>query len=147
MRQYPARPWVGIGVVVHKGQDILLIKRSKAPNKGVWSLPGGAQDLGETIIEGAKREVLEETNIETCDHFLIDCLDSIHRDQQGKVEYHYTLIEISCLYQSGILRALDDATNAKWVPFDQIQGMNLPKNTQLIIEKSYLSRKASLTDE
>lgn len=147
MRQYPTRPWVGIGVVVHKDHDILLIKRSKAPNKGVWSLPGGAQDLGETIMNGAMREVLEETGLVTYDHQVIDCLDSIHRDEEGKVEYHYTLIEVSCLYQSGELRALDDAADAKWVPFDQIQELNLPKNTQMIIEKSYLSRKASLTDE
>lgn len=147
MRQYPTRPWVGIGVVVHKGHDILLIKRAKAPNKGLWSLPGGAQDLGETIAEGAAREVLEETAIVTTDHCVIDCLDSIHKDSQGQIEYHYTLVEISCLYHSGTLRALDDALSAKWVPFNQIQNMELPKNTQMIIEKSYRSRKASFTDE
>lgn len=147
MRQYPTRPWVGIGVVVHKGHDILLIKRAKAPNQGLWSLPGGAQDLGETIAQGAAREVCEETGVITKDHTVIDCLDSIHLDADGQVEYHYSLIEVSCLYQSGTLRALDDALDAKWVPFSQIQQLNLPKNTQMIIEKSYLSRKASLTDE
>lgn len=147
MREYPNRPWVGIGVVVHKGEDILLIKRAKAPNKGRWSLPGGAQHLGETIFEGAAREVYEETNITITTPKVIDCLDSIHKDDLDKVQYHYSLIEISCNYQAGKLQAQDDALEAQWVPYDRLHDFDLPQNTHEVIMKSYLSRKASLTEE
>ncbi len=146
MRTYPTRPWVGIGIVVHKDDKILLIKRAKAPNMGQWSLPGGAQNIGETVFEGAIREVLEETGIATQDHRFLDVVDSIHKDTQGKIEFHYTLIEISCLYKHGTLCAQDDASDARWVSKDQLAEYNLWHETQRIIEKSYLSRKASLTE-
>ncbi|WP_135078358.1 NUDIX hydrolase [Terasakiella sp. SH-1] len=146
MRTYPQRPWVAIGVVVHKGDNILLIKRAKEPNKGRWSLPGGAQDLGETVFAGAAREVFEETAIQTTDHCLIDVVDSIHRDDENRVLYHYTLIEISCLYQDGTLKASDDALEAIWAPYHKISSYDLREDTLRIITQSYLSRKASLTE-
>jgi len=147
MRTYPQRPWVGIGIVVHKDDNILLIKRSKPPYAGSWSLPGGAQDLGETVYEGALREVLEETGIETHDPRLIDIVDSIHYDEDGKVLYHYTLIEVSCLYKAGQLKALDDASDARWVKPQDLTNYGLRKETIQIVNASYLSRKASLTEE
>jgi 8-oxo-dGTP diphosphatase len=147
MRKYPTRPWVGIGVVVHKNQDILLIKRAKHPNKGMWSLPGGAQNIGETIFAGAQREVLEETCIVSKDHRLIDCIDSISYDDDGKVEYHYTLIEVSSLYESGLLQAQDDASDARWVAYRDLADYDLPTKTHEIIKRSYLSRKDSFIDE
>ncbi|SCA54807.1 NUDIX hydrolase [Candidatus Terasakiella magnetica] len=147
MRLYPDRPWVGIGIVIHKDDDILLIKRAKPPYAGQWSLPGGAQDLGETIFQGAYREALEETNIKTTDHRLIDIVDSIHKDENDKIEYHYTLIEVSCLYKSGTLKAMDDASAAQWVPFTKIGNYGLRDETLRIITQSYLSRNASETEE
>lgn len=147
MRTYPQRPWVGIGIVVHKNNDILLIKRAKPPYAGDWSLPGGAQDLGETVFDGAYREVFEETDVETHDHRLIDIVDSIHHDEDGKVLYHYTLIEVSCLYKTGQLKALDDASDARWVKYKDLSGYSLRDETMRIIRASYRSRKASLTEE
>ncbi|MDV7340305.1 NUDIX hydrolase [Terasakiella sp. A23] len=147
MRTYPDRPWVGIGVVVHRGEEILLIKRAKEPNKGIWSLPGGAQHVGETVFDGAAREVLEETAIYIKDPQFIDCVDSIHTDEDGRVKYHYTLIEVSCLYDHGGLKALDDAAAARWVPYSKLGEYDLPAFTQRVIDLSYRSRKASLTEE
>lgn len=147
MRTYPERPWVGIGIVVHKDENILLIKRAQPPYAGSWSLPGGAQDLGETVFEGAFREVLEETGIKTHDHRFIDIVDSIHHDKNGKVQYHYTLVEVSCLHQSGQPLAYDDAADARWVKYDDLAAYNLRDETMRIITWSYRSRKASLTDE
>jgi len=147
MRTYPQRPWVGIGIVVHKNDDILLIKRAKPPYAGSWSLPGGAQDLGETVFDGAYREVLEETGVATHKPRLIDIVDSIHHDKDGKVLYHYTLIEVSCLYKAGQLKALDDAADACWVKYEDLPDYRLRDETMRIISASYLSRKASLTEE
>ncbi len=147
MRTYPNRPWVGIGVVVHKDNAVLLIKRGKEPNKGKWSLPGGAQMVGETVFEGAYREVLEETGVLTHNHRFLDVVDSIHNDDVGKTKYHYSLIEISCEYQGGTLCAQDDAEEALWVPFSEINNYVDWEETLRIIEMSYRSRNASLTDE
>ena len=147
MRKYPDRPWVGIGIVVHKDDQVLLIKRGKEPNLGLWSLPGGAQTLGETVKEAAFREVLEETNVHTINHQLIDVVDSIHKDTSDKITYHYTLIEISCEYDNGNIIAQDDAADAQWVHVSDINNFGLQDETLRIIDMSYRSRKASLTDE
>lgn len=133
MRIFPERPWVGIGVVVHRGSDILLIKRAKAPNKGRWSLAGGAQSLGETVFDGAKREVLEETGILVQDPKLIDVVDSIHPHPDGRIEYHYTLIEVSTLYHCGTAIAMDDAAAVCWVPIQELDQYDLPDQTKRII--------------
>jgi len=92
-REYPERPLVGIGVVVLGARGVLMIKRGKAPRKGQWSLPGGAQELGETVSEAARREVMEETGLTIGILGLVDVVDSIRRDDAGKIQYHYTLVE------------------------------------------------------
>ena len=60
-----------------KKDTILFVRRAYEPEKGAWSLPGGFLELGETLEEGAKRELKEETNLNgevvkllgTCSHF------------------------------------------------------------------------------
>lgn len=153
MREYPSQPWVGIGIVVHKEEEILLIKRRNPPNKNKWSLPGGAQHVGESIFEGAIRETFEETALKIEPQHFIDAVDSIHYDQQGKVQFHYTLIEVCALWVSGHANAGDDAVDACWVNIKEIEKFDLGEQTLRIIRSSYQilsnqrSRKASFTDE
>ncbi len=82
-REYPDRPWVGVGVVVWRGDEILLVRRAKPPRVGEWSIPGGAQSLGETVFEAAIREVREETGIAIRPTGIITVVDSILRDEQN----------------------------------------------------------------
>ena len=93
-REYPDRPWVGVGVVVWQGERVLLIRRGRAPRLGQWGLPGGAQSVGETLFEVAVREVLEETGLEVVPHAVVTALDSISRDEDGGAQFHYTLVEV-----------------------------------------------------
>ncbi|MEQ9361916.1 MAG: NUDIX domain-containing protein, partial [Rhodospirillales bacterium] len=95
-REYPERPIVGIGAVVLKDDQVLLIRRGKPPRIGSLSLPGGAQRVGETVNEGALREVMEETGIEAEVLGLIDVVDSMTRDDDGRLQFHYTLIDVVC---------------------------------------------------
>jgi 8-oxo-dGTP diphosphatase len=115
-REYPTRPIVGIGIVVLKGDSVLLVRRGKPPAVGTWTLPGGAQEVGETCEEAARRELLEETGLDVGALHLAANVDSIRRDAAGRVQYHYTIIDYACRWRDGEPVASSDVTEAVWVP-------------------------------
>ncbi len=132
-RDYPTRPWVGVGVVVTKGRDVLMIRRGKPPRQGQWSLPGGVQELGETVRETAVREVLEETGIEIALGPIADVVDSVTRDDDGRVLHHYTLVDFSAVWVAGEPRAGDDAQDARWFSLAELKAETLwPETLRLI---------------
>ncbi len=119
-RTYPDRPFVGVGVVVWRDDEVLLIRRAKPPRQGEWSLPGGAQKLGETVFDAARREVLEETGLTIDVLGLVDVVDSIQRDDTERVRYHYTLVDVFAAWRAGEATADDDAAEAAWVGLDAL---------------------------
>ncbi|HKO09286.1 MAG TPA: NUDIX domain-containing protein, partial [Alphaproteobacteria bacterium] len=84
-RSYPERPIAGVGALVFRGEEVLLIKRGKPPREGQWSIPGGAQHLGESVAEAARREVREEAGIEIEVKEVIAVVDLLSRDEGGRV--------------------------------------------------------------
>ena len=117
-RTYPTRPWSGVGVVVWKGDHVLLIQRAKEPMRGSWSIPGGSHDIGETVREAAVREVMEETGVTIELGPIIDVIDTIRRDGDGVIDTHYTLIDFAATWISGEAVAGDDAMDAEFVPYE-----------------------------
>ena len=115
MREYPEAPMVGIGIVLRRGETVLLIKRGRPPALGAWSLPGGAQELGETAEAAARRELFEETGLTAGELTLIAHVDSIHHDAGGRVQYHYTILDFAADYIGGEARPGGDAIDAAWV--------------------------------
>lgn len=140
-RLYPDRPIVGVGVVVLRGDDVLLIRRAKPPVSDNWSIPGGAQEIGETVREAARREVAEETGIEIEIAGLIDVVDGITRDDGGRAKFHYTLVDFAALWRSGEARAASDAAAARWAGLHEIAEIPLWDETRRII-----ARAAEMTD-
>ena len=136
-REYPERPFVGVGVVVLRGDEVLLVQRGKAPNKGQWSIPGGKQRLGETVMQAVHRELLEETGVKIKQAALLDVVDVIMQDDNGKIQYHYTLVDYQAEWLSGECRSGDDADAVKWVSFDELNSVGLLAKTRDIILKAF----------
>ena len=136
-REYPERPFVGVGVVVLRGDEVLLVQRGKAPNKGQWSIPGGKQRLGETVMQAVHRELLEETAVKIKQAALLDVVDVIMPDDNGKIQYHYTLVDYQAEWLSGECRSGDDADAVKWVSFDELNSVGLLDKTRDIILKAF----------
>ncbi len=124
-RAYPTRPFVGIGIVVLTGEAVLLVRRGRPPAFGTWSLPGGAQELGETAEQAARRELAEETGLAVGSLTLAANVDSIHHDECGRLQYHYTILDFAARYEGGDIRCGSDVTEVAWAPLDGLDGFGL----------------------
>ena len=133
-REYPARPLVGIGIVVLKPpHEVLLIRRGRAPMLGAWGLPGGGQELGETAEEAARRELLEETGLSVGELRLAGNVDSIERDTDGHIRFHYTILDFAALWLGGEPQALSDAAEATWADLRALDGYDLWSEAHRVI--------------
>ena len=132
-REYPARPIVGIGIVVIKGDTVLLVRRGKPPNVGAWTLPGGAQEIGETTEQAARRELLEETGLEVDTLHFAATVDNIRRDADGRIRFHYTIIDFATRWVSGDPVAATDVTEAAWAPLDALEEYGLWSEAHRVI--------------
>jgi 8-oxo-dGTP diphosphatase len=111
-RRYPDRPYVGIGgVIVHEGR-VVLVKRRFEPLAGQWSIPGGAVEAGETLEACVAREMAEETGFVVEVGPVVEVLDRITRDDEGRVLYHFVLVDYLCWPVGGELRAGSDVAEA-----------------------------------
>ena len=136
MRPYPDRPVVGVGAVVLDGQRVLLVKRGHAPLKGQWSLPGGGVETGETLEQAVAREVLEETGVTIEVGPIVEVLDRISRDSEGRVEHHFVLVDFVARPSGGFLRSASDAEDAEWVQLSDLQKYEVAPVTMSVIQKA-----------
>jgi len=124
-RAYPSRPFVGVGALVIDEGRVLLVKRGRPPLMGEWSLPGGAVETGETLAAAVQREVFEETGLVVSVGPIVDVLDRIHSDAEGRVEFHYVLIDYLCTVIGGDLQPHSDADDARWATREQLPAYHL----------------------
>lgn len=136
MRPYPDRPFVGVGAVVLDGTRVLLVKRGQAPLKGHWSLPGGAVETGETLEQAVTREVLEETGVTIEVGPIVEVLDRISRDAEGRVEHHYVLVDFVARPTGGSLQGASDADDAAWVALADLARYEVAAVTVGVIRKA-----------
>jgi ADP-ribose pyrophosphatase YjhB (NUDIX family) len=132
-REFPARPIVGIGVCVLRPGAVLLVRRGNAPSIGAWSLPGGAQELGETAERAARRELAEEAGIQVGPLLLAANVDSIHRDPDGRIRYHYTIIDFAALWLGDPIRPGGDVSHAEWAEFERLEEFKLWSEAHRVI--------------
>lgn len=142
-RRYPERPVVGVGAIILEGDKVLLVERGNEPLKGVWSIPGGALELGESLAEGVRREAREELGLAVEVGELVEVFERITRDAEGRVEYHYVLADYLCTVTGGTLRASDDAADARWVGRSELAALALTAGTARVIEKAFQLRDAA----
>ena len=138
-RWYPQFPMVGVHALVLKEGRMLLIKRSKEPSKGKWSIPGGRVELGEAISDAAKREVLEECSVEIEIERIFDVADNIIRDEKGRVRYHFVLIYLLARYKGGEVKALSDADDARWVTIKELAELDVHPQLRTVLLRAISS--------
>ncbi|MFH2109808.1 MAG: NUDIX hydrolase [Candidatus Bathyarchaeota archaeon] len=124
-RLYPERPIVGVGILIERNGKFLLIRRGAEPDAGLWTVPGGLVEVGERVRDAAVREALEETGlrVEVVDR--IGVVDKIVRDDEGRVRYHFIIVQLLARVMEGEATAMDDALEARWVEPADFLGIDL----------------------
>lgn len=144
-RRYPDRPIVGVGAVVLDGDRVLLVRRANEPLKGEWSLPGGAVDIGETLEQAIGREVREETCLDVEVGSIVDVLDRIRHDSEGRIQFHYVLVDFLCRPIGGALTCASDAEEAIWAERAELDRYGVAKETIRVIDKAIARQSTAWT--
>jgi ADP-ribose pyrophosphatase YjhB (NUDIX family) len=119
-REYPDYPRVGVGAVVLYQGRVLLVRRGGQPSSGKWSLPGGLVELGESAVEAIRREIQEECSIDIRVVDVAGVIDRVTRDAQGRVRYHYVLVDYLAYAESEAVVAGTDAAECRWVEIERV---------------------------
>jgi 8-oxo-dGTP diphosphatase len=136
-REYPERPIVGVGAVIVEADRVVLIRRRFEPLAGQWSLPGGTLELGETLEQGAAREMVEETGLVVHIGPVIEVFDRIIYDDEKRVRYHFVLVDYLCWPVSGELRAGSDVEDAVFASRDDLAAYALTSKATAVIERGF----------
>ncbi len=134
---YPKYPHVAVGAFVFKNERILLVKRGRPPAKGVWAIPGGNIQLGETLQEATEREVREETGLVIKAGDPVFTFDVIDRDESGRIRYHYVIVDLLAEHIDGNLQPGDDALEARWVSPQEMKGLNVSRRTRQVLTQMF----------
>lgn len=135
-RRYPDRPYVGVGAVIVQDGKVLLVKRKHEPLAGQWSLPGGAVEVGETLEACLTREMREETGLEVSVGPVIEVLDRISHDEDGRVLYHFVLVDYLCWPIGGVLSADSDVAEAVFADPGDLPRYKLTAIATAVIERA-----------
>lgn len=135
-RLYPEQPLVGIGAIIICNGKILLEKRKGEPGRDKWTVPGGLVELGESAEQTVMREVKEETNLEVDQPELIDVVNSMTTDEDGRIKYHFVIVDYFVKLKGGKLKAADDAAELRWVEFREVENYDLTKSFREFFQRS-----------
>ncbi|MDP6778406.1 MAG: NUDIX hydrolase [Candidatus Latescibacteria bacterium] len=136
-REYPPRPVPSVHTAVFRGDRVLLVKRANEPSKGLWSVPGGCIELGETLEEAAGRELREETGIECRMGGILDVVDSIVPDSQGRIRYHFVVVHCWGRYAGGDAIAASDASDVLWASAEDLQDLDMRPSVKAMLERAF----------
>jgi ADP-ribose pyrophosphatase YjhB (NUDIX family) len=141
-REFPEHPLVGVGAVIiepgrKKDARVVLVKRAHPPIAGQWSIPGGALEVGELVRDGAVREAREETGLIVEASDLLGVYDRVLRDAEGRVQYHYVLVDFLCRPIGGELLAASDAAEIRWFNREQLPALGMPDDTLEVIHRGF----------
>lgn len=126
---------MGVGAVIVENHRVLLIRRGQPPLLGEWSLPGGVLECGETLREAVIREAREETGLLVETGEMLGVYERVIRGGEGRVRYHYVLIDFLCSAAGGDLKAGSDAADVRWFTREELPALNLAYDASDVVHK------------
>jgi 8-oxo-dGTP diphosphatase len=139
-RTYPKNPVCAVGAIIFRHDSVLLIERGKAPALGKWSIPGGAVHLGESLEDAVVREVQEETRLTVRPRRIGKVIDRIFRDEAGRVQYHFVIVDYLCEVLEGEPQPGSDAAAVGYFKISDLDDLDLTEGTAEVIREVYRSQ-------
>src|SRR5579883_3019685 len=133
---------VGVGAIIVEGERILLVRRGHAPSLGAWSIPGGRVELGETLQQAVRREIMEECGLEITVGDVAILLDRVNRGPANSVSSHYLIVDFWATLASGEARAASDASEVGWYTLDEIRLLSTTPHLATYLAEALRRRQA-----
>jgi mutator protein MutT len=134
-REYPEAPIVAVGVIIRRGNRIAVVRRDKEPSKGLWTFPGGAIELGESLEDAARREALEETGLHVELGQVASVIDHVVCDAVGRIRYHYVIIDYMARPTRGALQAGTDVSDAMWATLADLDALEMTPKAEALAQE------------
>ncbi|MCZ0733356.1 NUDIX hydrolase [Phreatobacter sp. AB_2022a] len=122
-RSYPLRPILAVSTAVIRAGKMLVAQRANPPGRGLYSLPGGLVEVGETLGQAAARELMEEVGVKAEPIGLVGARDIIGRDGEGRVERHFVVVTYAARWLAGDGELTPEASDIRWVDLDEMAGL------------------------
>ena len=132
-RRYPDRPIVAVGAIVAENGRVLMARRGKEPSYGLWSVPGGAVHLGEDLKAAARREIREELGIEVELTDVVEIMERVTRDVEGRIQYHYVVIDYLARHVGGEPTPSPEALEVRWIAPEEFSQCEMTRGTAEVI--------------
>jgi ADP-ribose pyrophosphatase YjhB (NUDIX family) len=140
--RYPPRPVVAVGVLLLHEGSVLLVQRARPPQVGRWTVPGGKVELGESLEAAALRELVEETGLGCTLGPVVEVLDRVVRDAEGRIEFHYVILDFLGTSPTGTLQAGDDSSDARFVPIEALGSYDLTDGLERVVRHAEALRQS-----
>jgi 8-oxo-dGTP diphosphatase len=136
-RTYPARPYIAVSAAVFRNGRVLIVRRAQPPAAGLYTLPGGVVELGETLAEAAVREVREETGLEIEPLALVSYRQVIARDVNGRVERHFVILPFAARWRAGEITLNEELAEAHWLAPSELSSLHTTEGLAEVVDKAW----------
>jgi 8-oxo-dGTP diphosphatase len=136
-RAYPQRPFLAVSAAIVRDGKILVVRRARAPAHGLYTLPGGVVEVGETLVEAVAREVLEETGMTVEPVALAGFREAVARDAQDRVERHFVILCFAARWQAGELVLNEELDEARWLDPAELAGLETTAGLAEIVATAF----------
>jgi 8-oxo-dGTP diphosphatase len=132
-RTYPTRPYLAVSAAIFRGGRVLIVRRARPPAHGLYTLPGGGVELGETLEQAVVREVREETALDVEPVALAGYRQAIARDKAGRIERHFVILPFAARWLAGEVSLNEELAEAHWLKPDAIGGLTTTEGLAQIV--------------
>ncbi len=122
-RTYPTRPYLAVSAAIFRGERVLIVRRARPPAQGLYTLPGGLVELGETLVEAVAREVREETGLTIEPVALAGYREAVLRDAAGRIERHFVILPFAARWLAGEVALNEELAEARWLLVSELAGL------------------------